>query len=69
MTLPDFNNAIAFLKDGRGFLIPSHVNADGDSIGSSLAMANILAKMGKSVSVVLNDIPESYSFLSGWPCL
>ena len=66
MTLPDFNNAIAFLKDGRDFLVTSHVNADGDSIGSSLAMANILAKMGKSVSVVLNDIPESYSFLTGF---
>ena len=40
-------------------LITTHVNPDGDAIGSSLALYNFLIKMGHDVSVVVpNDYPD-----------
>ena len=40
-------------------LITTHVNPDGDAIGSSLALYNFLIKMGHDVTVVVpNDYPD-----------
>ena len=40
-------------------LITTHVNPDGDAIGSSLALYNFLIKLGHEVSVVVpNDYPD-----------
>ncbi len=46
------------------FLLTSHVRPDGDSLGSQLAMAEALEKLGKSVLLVNSDpIPPSLTFL------
>ena len=66
MSLPDFDPAIAFLGRVGTFLVTSHVNGDGDSIGSCLAMSRILSGMGKSPTIVLPDVPERFGFLSGF---
>jgi phosphoesterase RecJ-like protein len=45
----------------RRFLITSHARPDGDAIGSTLALAQILRKMGKTAEVVLGDsVPVIY---------
>jgi len=54
------------VRDGRKFLITSHVRPDGDSIGAALALYHILVGMGKSAVVCHQDkTPYNYSFLPG----
>ena len=46
------------------FLITSHESPDGDAIGSSLALANYLVELGKTVTIHISDpVPEIYRFL------
>jgi len=46
------------------FLITTHESPDGDAIGSSLALANYLIEIGKTVTVHISDpVPEIYRFL------
>ena len=66
MSLPDFNDAIALLGRAGTTVVTSHVNGDGDSIGSCLAMANLLSGMGKSATVILEDVPGRFDFLPGF---
>lgn len=48
------------------FLVTSHVNPEGDSIGSQLAVYTILKKLGKNVIMVDNDdVPANLRFLPG----
>ncbi len=45
----------------RCFLVTSHARPDGDAVGSTLALAQILRRMGKSAEVVLADsVPVIY---------
>ncbi len=52
------------ILDARRFLITTHINPDGDALGSELALAIGLRRLGKLVRVV-NDHhpPKKYSFL------
>lgn len=48
----------------RSFLITTHENPDGDAVGSSLALAGYLKRLGKDVTVHFCDpVPELYRFL------
>ncbi len=38
------------------FLVTSHARPDGDAVGSTLALSQILRKMGKTAEVVLGDV-------------
>lgn len=50
----------------RQAIILLHVNADGDSVGSSLALAHALEKRGGRCWVVYGDrFPETFRFLPG----
>jgi len=53
------------IKRNKSFLIVGHINPEGDAIGSALALALGLKKMGKKdVSVLSRDgVPESLRFL------
>jgi len=45
----------------RHFLVTSHTRPDGDAVGSTLALAQILRRMGKTAEVVLGDaVPVIY---------
>lgn len=44
-------------------LIVGHIAPDGDAIGSSVAMARFLNKLGKKAYIFLKDIPETFKFL------
>lgn len=50
--------AAAFLRNNDNFLLTSHVNPDGDGIGSILGMAGLLRQMGKSFHVICADPPQ-----------
>jgi len=52
------------LKTGNNFLIATHVNPDGDAIGSAAALAIALGKMGKTAVLLdKHHIPDQYRFL------
>ena len=52
------------LNEYETFLISSHINPDGDAVGSQLALYSILSDLGKKVSVVNSDpFPSDYDFL------
>jgi len=52
------------IEQRRRFLVTSHARPDGDAIGSALALAQILRKMGKSAQVVMGDsVPVIYKVL------
>ena len=51
-------------------LVVTHVNPDGDAVGSVLALRGILEAAGKNVEVVISDdITKKYSFLIDKPVL
>jgi len=55
------------LKDGVNYALLTHTSPDGDAIGSSLALAYTLVKLGKKVKLFCQDtIPDSYEFLDGF---
>jgi phosphoesterase RecJ-like protein len=55
------------ISTASSFLILTHVNPDGDAIGSSLALRESLKVSGKEVSVVVADrAPETFTYLSGF---
>jgi phosphoesterase RecJ-like protein len=57
---------VSVLKKEKVFLLATHLNPDGDAIGSALALANALASMGKEVHVYNKDlVPEFYRFMPG----
>ena len=54
-----------FLERHQRFLLTTHINPDGDGLGSEAAMALWLVGLGKSVRI-LNDspVPAAYRFLA-----
>lgn len=52
------------ISQSHSVVIVSHVNPDGDAIGSSLGLRAAIAKQGKRVSVLLPTLyPDYYNFL------
>jgi phosphoesterase RecJ-like protein len=52
------------IEENKNFLIVSHINPEGDAIGSSIALALGLKKKGKSVYILNKDpVPDSLKFL------
>ncbi len=57
---------IEVIRSNSSFLITTHEGPDGDAIGSSLALASFLRKLGKDVTVHYQDaVPDLYVFLPG----
>lgn len=54
------------IRKHKDFLITSHVNLEGDALGSELAFYNLIKKLGKR-AVIINqdDVPHGYGFLPG----
>ena len=52
------------IRKRETFLITTHVNPEGDAIGSSLALALALSSIGKKVEVITQDpVPKGLKFL------
>jgi phosphoesterase RecJ-like protein len=55
-----------FVREADHFLVVSHVNPDGDAIGSTLAVGYALRRLGKNVTMVNESpIPAKFHFLTG----
>lgn len=69
MNKPIFENmerAIDIINREKNIYIASHINPDGDNMGSMLALALALKKSGKNVRILKSDfIPEDFKFLPG----
>jgi len=62
----NFNEINKLLQKNNNFLITSHVNLDGDGIGSELALYFILKKLKKKPIILNQDrLPKIYDFLPG----
>ncbi len=55
---------MAAMRRGKRFVVSSHINPEGDALGSALALASLLKRLGKKV-VVANDggIPKAFDYL------
>jgi len=64
--MDDLAQVLQEIQQRRRFLVTSHARPDGDAIGSTLALAQVLRKMGKSAEIVLGDpVPLLYHPLPG----
>jgi phosphoesterase RecJ-like protein len=60
----DWARFAAMVGDCRRFLLTTHIRPDCDALGSTLAMAELLEQLGKSVSIVTAfDVPPRLEFL------
>ncbi|GER92901.1 bifunctional oligoribonuclease/PAP phosphatase NrnA [hot springs metagenome] len=57
---------INFIETEDNFLIATHINPDGDGIGSSIALSMSLQVLGKKTVLLCKDlVPGQYKFLPG----
>jgi phosphoesterase RecJ-like protein len=57
---------LTFLRQKNDFFIATHINPEGDALGSSLALSMALNTIGKSTVLFDKDgVPEFYRFLPG----
>jgi len=58
--------ACRFLREGDDFLVVAHVNPDGDAISSTLAVGEMLGRLGKRYTMI-NETgnPPKFAFLAG----
>jgi phosphoesterase RecJ-like protein len=53
-------------RDGRGIVLATHVNADGDGLGSEIALWHFLRSRGNTATMINDDpVPQKYRFLRG----
>ncbi|MFZ3072244.1 MAG: bifunctional oligoribonuclease/PAP phosphatase NrnA [Thermodesulfobacteriota bacterium] len=66
MTDERYSKIIEAIKKARRFVVVSHVNPEGDAVGSLLGMYLGLKAMGKEAVAYLEDnVPAPYGFLPG----
>jgi len=57
---------LSFLREREDFFIATHINPEGDALGSSLALSMALETLGKKTVVYDRDgVPEIYKYLPG----
>ena len=60
----DWKPFVEIVRPCRRFLLTTHVRPDGDGLGSMLALADVLERLGKSARlVVASSLPPRYDFL------
>ncbi|OGL46640.1 MAG: hypothetical protein A2149_05660 [Candidatus Schekmanbacteria bacterium RBG_16_38_11] len=59
-----FEEVVKIIRRYSKFLITTHINSDGDGVGSEVALSNMLRVLGKEV-IIINPtpLPENYRFL------
>jgi phosphoesterase RecJ-like protein len=68
--IPRFDEGLQAIQrlidSANTFCIVTHINSDGDSLGSQLALMHLLRQMGKTVYCVNpSHVPENFRYLSG----
>lgn len=60
----EFKRLEDLIADSETFFLAGHLNPDGDTIGSMLAIASVLKRLGKKVRTFSQDpVPENLRFL------
>lgn len=60
------SNVKRLFSENQSFVITTHHNSDGDAMGSSTAIAEVLRQMGKTAKIVLpNDFPAFFRWMNG----
>ncbi|MFC1692495.1 bifunctional oligoribonuclease/PAP phosphatase NrnA [Candidatus Latescibacterota bacterium] len=60
----DWGKIASLIKRAETIYISTHVNPDGDAVGSVMALAGYLVRTGKPVRIInQSETPESYRFL------
>ncbi|MBN1595664.1 bifunctional oligoribonuclease/PAP phosphatase NrnA [candidate division FCPU426 bacterium] len=60
----EFEKAVTIIKQYEDFILTTHVNPDGDGLGSESALCLALLSLGKKVTIVnANPTPDLYYFL------
>ena len=63
MSMDEIRRIVQLMKDATSVAILSHINMDGDAIGSSLGLMLALRKMGKhAVTYIEEEIPDRFDF-------
>lgn len=67
MTILNWNEATAAVDNAKSMLLVTHMNPDGDAIGSLLGLANALRQRGSAVTTLAVDkgVPGYLRFLPG----
>jgi bifunctional oligoribonuclease and PAP phosphatase NrnA len=61
-----FSAAVRAILGAKKIVVSSHINPDGDALGSSLALCHALWALGKEATPLLADgVPEIYSWMPG----
>lgn len=61
-----FEDIVDLIKGSKDFILTSHVNPDGDSIGSEIALYTYLKRNGKNARIInFSATPCNYTFLDG----
>ena len=62
-----FHTLHTLIDQYKTYALTTHVNPDGDAIGSELAVYSYLKKLGKTVKIYNTDpVPKKYQFLPNW---
>lgn len=62
-----FDDLHSLIKQYQTYAISTHVNPDGDAIGSELAFYIYLYELGKTVRIYNTDpVPKKYQYLPNW---
>ena len=60
------NKICRSIKKYNNFLITAHTSPEGDALGSMLGFYNLVKKLGKQATIIIDDqLPYGYDFLSG----
>src|SRR5581483_6714570 len=63
----DLQKTVQAIQEKQSFVFITHLNPDGDGLGSELALAPVLRRLGKHVTIANSGgIPVLYRFLPGW---
>lgn len=66
----DMNKAAKIIRESKNVYIYTHVNMDGDALGSSTALCLALRELGDEAYVVISeDIPKNLDFLECGCCI
>ncbi|MCQ2203581.1 MAG: bifunctional oligoribonuclease/PAP phosphatase NrnA [Bacteroidales bacterium] len=67
LSLDAIDNFSTLVNEHQVFVLTCHTNADGDALGSTLALRKALVNMGKKATVVTPDLPPTYfSWMPGF---
>ena len=63
----EIDKFVGIINANHSFLLTCHNNVDGDALGSTLGLRQLLINMGKEATVVTPDLPPSYySWMPGF---